>query len=92
MRIDIEGHRIILENDIIYLTTMQNDILKLLYRNKNKVVKYDVIAIEIYKSKDDKYIRNNIRKQVSLLNEKIGEYIRVKNVREVGYIMEEDLK
>lgn len=92
MKIDFEEHRIILENQTIYLTVSENIILKLLYENKNKVVKYTEIINKIYGMNIDEGFKNVIRKQISLLNKKIGKYIKIKNVRGVGYIIEEDLK
>lgn len=92
MKIDFEEHRIILENQTIYLTVSENIILKLLYENKNKVIKYEEITNKIYGMNIDEGFKNVIRKQISLLNKKIGKYIKIKNVRGVGYIIEEDLK
>lgn len=90
MKIDFEGHRIVLENETIYLTTSENIILKLLYENRNKVVKYEEIINEIYKTNIDEGLKNSTRKNISILNKKIGKYIKIKNVRGVGYIIEEE--
>lgn len=92
MKIDFEGHRIILENKTIHLTTTENIIFKLLYENKNKVVKYEEIIMNTYKMNIDESLKRALTKNISILNKKIGKYIRIKNVREVGYIIEEDLK
>ncbi len=91
MKIDFESHRIILENQIIYLTAIQNDILKLLHTNKGKIVKYETIAQKIYGIQCDLTLKVLIRKQISLLNKKIGEYIKIRNIKKVGYIIEEEL-
>lgn len=90
MKIDFESHRIILENKIIYLTIFENTILKLLYENRNKVVKYEKIISEIYKTNIDEGLKNATRKNISILNKKIDKYIKIKNVRGVGYIIEEE--
>lgn len=90
MKIDFEGHRIILENKTIYLTTTENIIFKLLYENKNKVLKYEEIMLKTYKMNIDESLKKALTKNISILNKKIGKYIKIKNIREVGYIIEED--
>lgn len=92
MNIDIDNHRIILENKKIYITAAQNIILKLLYENRGKVVKYEEIISKIYKTNIDEGLKNALRKHMSILNKKISRYIKIKNIRNVGYIIEEDLK
>lgn len=92
MRIDFEGHRILLNKETLYLTQMENNILKILYKRKGKVVKYDEISKKIYKVNVDEYLKDNIKKHISLLNKKISKYIKIKNIRNIGYIIEEDLK
>lgn len=92
MTIDFEGHRILIDKEIVYLITIQSNILNLLYKKKNNVVTYEEIISKIYNTDTDDGLKNTIRKHISLLNKKIGKYITIKNIRDVGYVIEEDLK
>lgn len=91
MTIDFEGRKILVDEEVIYLTVIQNDILILLYKHKNNVVKYEEIIRKIYDLDTDDGLKTTIRKHISLLNKKIGKYITIKNVRNEGYIIEEEL-
>lgn len=88
MTIDFNGHRILTDKETIYLTKIQNIILKLLYNNKNNVVKREEIIKEIYNLPVDNELKSVIRKHISLLNKKIGKYITIKSIRDAGYILE----
>ena len=90
MKIDFETHRLLTENETIYLTNIQNRILKLFYNNEDKVLKYEILAKEIYGIECDSDLKKLIRKQVSLLNKKVNKYIKIKNIKDVGYIIEEE--
>ena len=92
MKIDFEGHRILLDNETIYLTKKQNAILELLYSSTNQLITYKDIAEKVYQTDYDIFLKNLIRKHISLLRKKIGKNIEIKTIREVGYIIEEDLK
>lgn len=89
---DFNTHRVLTNEKTIYLTTMQNDILKLLYEHKNNVVKYEEIIEKIYNLNADKTLKLSVIKHIALLNKKLTGYIKIKNIRDVGYIIEEDLK
>lgn len=91
MKIDFETHRFLTENETIYLTNIQNRILKLFYNSEDKVLKYETLAKEIYGIKCDSDLKKLIRKQISLLNKKVNKYIKIKNIKDVGYIIEEEL-
>lgn len=92
MKIDYKEYRILTDKETIYLTRTQNNILQLLYNNKNNIVTYEDIAKEIYNSKYDDLLKNLIKKHISILRKKISKYIEIKTVRDIGYIIEEDLK
>lgn len=93
MTIDFEQYRILLnDNKTIYLTKTEKTILELLFNNKKKIVKYEEIIPKIYETNVDEGLKNALRKNISLLNKKINKYIKIKNIRNVGYIIEEDLK
>lgn len=92
MKLEFDECRILLDNKSIYLTNIENIILKLLFNNKGKVVKYEEIALKIYNLNIDAGLKSTIRKHISLLRKKIGKNIEIKTIREVGYIIEEDLK
>lgn len=90
MKIDFEGHRILLTDKIIYLTTMENNILEIIYNNKDKVTLYQDISNKIYQTECDELLKNLIRKHITLLRKKVSQYIKIKTVRDVGYIIEEE--
>lgn len=92
MTTDFEGHRIILENKSIWLTNIQNQLLEILYNNQEKVVKYEEIASKIYETECDEDLKALIRRHMTLLRKKVSKYIKIKTVRDVGYIIEEDLR
>ncbi len=89
MIIDFGGCRILTNNEIIYLTPIQSKILNLLYDNRDKVIKQEEIIKEVYGLKADDGLKNTVRKHISLLNKKIGKYMKIKNIRGAGYILEE---
>lgn len=91
MKIDFEKHRLSTDNETIYLTNIQNEILKLFYNSNNKALKYETLAKEIYGIECDSDLRKLIRKQISLLNKKVNKYIKIRNIKDVGYIIEEEL-
>lgn len=89
MRIDYEGHRILLEDDrVIYLTLTEIRVLELIYKNKGNVTKYEDIAKKIYETELDVCIKNTIAITISRLKKKISKYIEIKNIRQAGYIIE----
>lgn len=90
--LSILERRVIINDKIIYLSITENKILNLLFNNKGKIITYDELAEEIYYNKCDKYYKKAIRKHMALLRKKVGQYIKIKTVREVGYIVEEELK
>ena len=90
MKIDFETHRLLTEDKIIYLTNIHNKMLKLFYNSKDKVLKYEILSKEIYGIECDSDLKKLIRKQVSLLNKKVNKYIKIKNIKDVGYIIEEE--
>lgn len=90
MKIDFEKHRIIVDGKRIDLTKIENKILQLLYVNKDKVVKYDEISEKVYEVPLDKYILNNLKKQMCLLKGKISKYITIQNIRGTGYLIEDE--
>lgn len=92
MTIDFEGHRIIFEDKVIYLTKTENSILETICNNKQRVTTYQDVADKIYQINCDNELKALIRRHITLLRKKIGQYIKIKTVREVGYIIEEDLK
>lgn len=92
MKIDFEGHRVLLDNETIYLTKKQNAILELLYSSTNQLITYEDIAEKVYRTECNIFLKNLIRKHISLLRKKIGKNIEIKTIREVGYIIEEDLR
>lgn len=91
MRTDFESNRIILEGETIYLTATQGEILKILYNKRDKVVSFEEFANKLYNCKLDTYIKKTIRKHVSLLNQKVFKYIKIKNIRGIGYVLEGDI-
>lgn len=90
MKIDFEGHRIIIQKETIWLTTTESNLLKLLYEQKNNVVSYQDIADRIYKVEADELLKGLIRKHIALLRKKIKKCITIKTVKSVGYIIEEE--
>lgn len=92
MTIDFEGHRILLNNKTIYLTHIEKSILEILYENIGKVVKYDKLIKKIYNIQEDESLKNALRKNISILRRKIGNYINIHTIKNVGYIIEEELQ
>ena len=92
MKVDFEGHRVLLNNETIYLTKKQNAILEILYSSINQLITYEDIAEKIYRMECNIFLKNLIRKHISLLRKKIGKNIEIKTIREVGYIIEEGLR
>lgn len=92
MKVDFKERKIIIQNETIWLTNIQNQLLEILYDRKGKVVTYETIIDVIYKTGCDESIKSLIRRHIASLRKKVGKYIKIKNVREIGYIMEEDLK
>lgn len=90
MTIDFEGHRILTKDKIIYLTKTENDILEVLYKNKNKVSTYQDIVDKIYQTECDDLLKKIIRKYMVSIRNKVRECIRIRTVRGVGYIIEEE--
>ena len=90
MKIDFK-ERIILtdDNKEIYLTKIQNDILKILIINKGKVVKIDDLIKEVYKIKPDEGLKKTLKKHISLLKKKIKDYIKIKNIKGIGYLIDD---
>lgn len=89
MRIDYKGHRILLEDGrVIYLTSMETRLLELIYENRGNVVNYEEIAKEIYETEIDVCLKNTTAIHISRLKKKIGKYIEIKTIRQVGYIIE----
>lgn len=90
MTVDFEKHRISADGKRINLTKTENKILQLLYENKDKVVKYDEISEKVYETPLDKYVLNNLKKQICLLKRKINTYITIQNIMGTGYLIEND--
>lgn len=87
MKLDFETNRIILEDETIYLTAIQNAILKLLYLNKGVPVKHKDIIKAIYNTDMDKYLYECLRQHIYLLNKKLRNCIDIENIRGVGYMI-----
>lgn len=92
MKIDFEEHRLTIKDKNVWLTSIQNKLLKALYDNKGKVVMYKDIIKQVYDIESDDKLKALIVRHMTLLRKKVGQYIKIKTVREVGYIIEEDLK
>ncbi len=91
MKVDFNKCRVFDGKNYIYLSTTENSILKLLYDNKDKILTYEEIAKSIYPGIYDDQMKITIRKHISNLKKKIGKYIKIRNVRPTGYIIEEDI-
>lgn len=87
--VDFKGHRVMLKDKTIWLTNTQNNILEIIYNNKNRVVTYEEIVKEIYSTECDNSLISLIRRHITSLRKKINRYINIKTVRGVGYIIEE---
>lgn len=92
MKIDFERQIVLLGNRKIYLTRIQSDILNLFYNNINQLITYKDIAEKVYQLQCDISLRNLIRKHISLLRKKLEGNIEIKTIRNVGYIIEEELR
>lgn len=92
MIIDFKEHRIITQNETIWLTNIQNQLLEILYSDQGKVVTYKDMIDKIYQTECDEMLKSLVRRHITLLRKKVGQHIKIKNVREIGYIIEEDLK
>lgn len=90
MKIDVAGHRIIIQKETIWLTKIESNILKLLYEQKDSVITYQDIADKIYQVEADELLKGLIRKHIALLRKKIKDHITIKTVKGVGYILEEE--
>lgn len=90
MEINFDKHRIVADGKRINLTKKENEILQLLYDNKDKVVTYNEISEKVYGAPIDKYILNSLLKQICLLKKKIREYITIQNIGKTGYIIENE--
>lgn len=89
MIIDYKGHRILLEDGrVIYLTLMETRLLELIYENRGNVVRYEEIAKKIYETELDTCIKNTMAITVSRLKKKISKHIKIKTIRQAGYIIE----
>lgn len=91
MKIDFKKREILTGNDIIYLTKIQNQILQILLKNNGQVVKIEEIIKEVYQVKPDKGLMATARKHISLLNKKIGNYIKIRNVSNIGYYINNNI-
>lgn len=91
MKIDFMEHKILVEDNVIYLTLIQNKILKLLNDNKGKIVTYEQLVKEIYNLECDEFLKQAIRRHVSLLRKRINKYIKIHTINSVGYVIEEGL-
>lgn len=92
MKIDFERQIILLDDKKIYLTRIQSNILNLFYNNINQLVTYKDIAEEVYQLQCDTFLKVLIRKHISLLRKKLEGNIKIETIRNVGYIIEEELK
>lgn len=92
MKIDFERHIVLLDDKKIYLTEIQNSILKLFYSNINQLITYEDIAEKVYQLQCDTSLKVLIRQHISLLRKKLSKNIKIKTIRNVGYIIEEELK
>lgn len=90
MKIDFETHRVIAQEETIWLTKIQNKLLETIYNNKDKVVTYKEIIYKIYQLECDESLKNLIRRHMTLLRKKVGQYIKIRTIRDVGYIIEEE--
>lgn len=86
---DFEIRRMIVNNKMIWFTNTENILLKLLYTKKGNVITYEKMANELYQTECDKWIKSLIRRHILLLRRKIGNYIKIKTIRDIGYIIEE---
>ena len=89
MRLDFEGHIIISDKNTIYLTNIQASILEILYKNRGKVIKYEEIVRQIYGIDIDEELKRLIQKHISLMKKKIEPYVKIKIIRDIGYVIEE---
>ena len=90
MKIDFKGHRVIVQDKTIWLTKKENSLLELLYSQKGNTVTYEEITETIYQSEPDDFLLTVIRKHISFLREKIEKYITIRNIKGVGYIIENE--
>ena len=78
MKIDLKRREVLTRDGIIFLTKIQNQILKVLLKNNGQTVKTEEIIRNVYQIKPDKSSMSTLRKHISLLNKKISNYIKIK--------------
>lgn len=91
MKVDFNKCRVFDGENFIYLSATENSILKLLCDNKDKVLTYEEIAKGVYPGIYDAQMKITIRKHVSNLKKKVGKNIKIRTIRPIGYIVEEDI-
>ena len=87
---DNENYRYITD-EIIELTPLENKMLRLLIKNKGKVMTYKQIIKEVYfemYNKEDMRQRMKIRRCIQRLRKKLKDEVEFINKRSVGYMIE----
>lgn len=91
MKIDLKKREVLTRDGTIFLTKIQNQILKVLLKNNNQIVKTEEIIRNVYQIKPDESSVLTLRKHISLLNKKISNYIKIKNIPNVGYCINNNI-
>nr|WP_097677499.1 VanR-ABDEGLN family response regulator transcription factor [Anaerosalibacter sp. Marseille-P3206] len=91
LHINMDSHKVYINEKVIDLTPLEYDILLYLAKNKGKVISAEELFTNVW---GDKYINNNntVMAHIARLREKMGENARkpkyIKTVWGVGYIIE----
>lgn len=91
MKIDLKRREVLTRDGTIFLTKIQSQILKVLLKNNNQIVKTEEIIRNVYQIRPDESSILTLRKHISLLNKKISNYIKIKNIPNVGYCINNNI-
>ena len=80
--LDEKNCRYIANGQVIELTVKESYMLRILIENKNKVVKYNQLSMELNKSED---IKGCVQTRMKRLREKLKGLLEIKTKYQIGY-------
>lgn len=80
-----EEGKLITKNEIIYLTFIENEIIKLLVDNYNKHVRTEKICLTLYKEQLDYCYTRTIATNIARVRKKLKGIVKINNRHGFGY-------